>query len=310
MRLTDLLRNNDGKKKPATSIFSKAGEQSPQQETAKSFPGKGDKKAVHLQADDLAALYNINIPEDTSSTSPSTEPEQDIPRETEQKIDIPVDVQENEQNDADVSDEETYEEAPPEIEEERKVDIGTDVSANTAPKKPVSEEVGFDDKLERESADAIHIELLDALDDIYEEGKTEKEIYTERLIVPINHLIELCKHSNAILRKAIRLKKGGKSFTTHSLNSAILAAKIGLVRNYSDDRVFSLTLCALLGDIGMTRVDPAILNKSGKLTPEEFQEIKNHINYSVEVVSGVSRISEFSSRLFVLIRTWNGSSAR
>ncbi|MBT4484500.1 MAG: hypothetical protein HOC71_12580, partial [Candidatus Latescibacteria bacterium] len=289
MRLTDLLRNNDGKKKPASSIFSKSGEQSPQQETAKSFPGKGDKKAVHLQADDLAALYNINIPEDTSSTSPSTGQEPDTPRETEQKTDIPVDVHENEQTDADVSDEETYKEAPREIEEERKVDIRNDVSANTAPKKPVGGEDGFDDKLERESADAIHIELLDALDDVYEEGKTGKEIYTERLIPPINRLIELCKHSNAILRKAIRLKKGGKSFTTHSLNLAILAAKIGLVRNYPYERVFSLTLCALLGDIGMTRVDPAILNKSGKLTPEEFQEIKNHINYSVEVVRGVSR---------------------
>ena len=71
MRLTDLLRDNDGKKKPAASIFSKIEESFAQEKDTKPFPKKNGKEAVHLQADDLAALYNIDIPEDETSAESS-----------------------------------------------------------------------------------------------------------------------------------------------------------------------------------------------------------------------------------------------
>jgi len=140
-----------------------------------------------------------------------------------------------------------------------------------------------DDRRFYEEADAIHIELLDLLDDIYSEGRDGKIITVERLVEPILRLITTCKNSNVILRKAVRLKKGGETLTTHSLNVAILAIKIGISRGYTQERLFSLAICALLGDIGMTRVSPAILNKKGKLDPEEFQEIKNHVKYSRDI---------------------------
>jgi len=80
----------------------------------------------------------------------------------------------------------------------------------------------------------------------------------------------------------------GESLATHSVNVSILAVKIGIIRGYSDGKLFSVALCALLSDIGMMRVDPSILNKTEKLTSEEFQEIKRHIEYSVEIVSMIS----------------------
>ncbi|MCE5251660.1 HD-GYP domain-containing protein [bacterium] len=145
-----------------------------------------------------------------------------------------------------------------------------------------------DEKMQFELADAIHIELLDILDDIYQEGKEDIVPGVERLIDPVMRLIEVCRNTNAILRKAVRLKKGRETFTTHSLNVAILSIKIGISRGYSPERLFSLGLCALLGDIGMTKVDPAILTKKGKLEPEEFQEIKNHILYSSNIAEKVT----------------------
>jgi HD-GYP domain-containing protein (c-di-GMP phosphodiesterase class II) len=140
-----------------------------------------------------------------------------------------------------------------------------------------------DDRRFQEEADAIHIELLDLLDDIYSEGRDNKVLTVERLVDPVIRLINVCRSSNVILRKAVRLKKGGETLTTHSLNVATLGIKIGISRGYTQEKLFSLAVCALLGDIGMTRVSPAILNKKGKLEPEEFQEIKNHVEYSREI---------------------------
>ena len=161
---------------------------------------------------------------------------------------------------------------------------------------PVSE-----DKRLIEESDSIHMEILDLIDDIYTEGRENKVLTVERLIDPAMRLIEVCRRSNVILRKAVRLKKGGKSLTSHSLNVAILAIKIGISRDYTDEKLFCLAMCAFLGDIGMTRVDPAILNKKGRLSPEEFQEIKNHVKYSQDIAKQISKKMPFLAPIVIQI---------
>ena len=89
-----------------------------------------------------------------------------------------------------------------------------------------SKETYYENMKESEITEAIHIELLNILDDIYAEGRESKQISVERLIDQIINLINLCKTSNVILRKAVRLKKMGESLATHSVNVSILAVKI------------------------------------------------------------------------------------
>jgi len=110
----------------------------------------------------------------------------------------------------------------------------------------------------------------------------------ERLIDPILKLITICRKSNAIIRKAVRYKRNPENFTSHSLNVAIVSIKTGICRKFSRERLFSLALCALLGDIGMTKVDTAILIKKEKLNQNEFQEIMMHIVHSRDIVSEIA----------------------
>ncbi len=80
----------------------------------------------------------------------------------------------------------------------------------------------------------------------------ERESHISDLITLTEKLIDVCRRSNVILRKAVRLKKEQALLTLHSLNTAILAIKMGIVRSFSRERLFSLAVSALLGDIGMT----------------------------------------------------------
>ena len=306
MRLTDLLRDKNGMKK-SSPTFSKAVENTIYKTESDARPERNEHIGGHLHVGDLSAIYDLSAPahavpppsrspsaapvhaETSLPDSPSTAAGPRIPidayEDTEPSLtDVENSVREN--GYTDMKKDEDFPERTA-VSQEEKITRGAALG-NRNPGMTGSNKEYHENMEEVELADALHIELLTQLDDVYNEGREEKEIIAERLINPLAGVIDLCKKSNSLLRKAVRLKKGGRSFTSHSLNVSILAVKIGLSRKYPDERVFSLGLCALLGDIGMTRVNPAILSKTGKLTPEEFMEIKRHIEYSVEIVSQVS----------------------
>lgn len=142
-------------------------------------------------------------------------------------------------------------------------------------------------KLRQESlqADTIYIETLDLLEEVYRRNFKERERMIEIMVAATTRLIDFCRLSNVILRKAVRLNRETSSLAEHSLKVAILAIKIGFSRDYSPERLFSLTFCALLGDIGMTRIDPAILAKSERLNSGEIDEVRMHIKYTQEILA-------------------------
>ncbi len=52
------------------------------------------------------------------------------------------------------------------------------------------------------------------------------------------------------------------------------------------DESMALAIGALFHDIGKTRIKRGILNKPGKLTTEEFQEMRHHAAYSADILAG------------------------
>ncbi len=70
----------------------------------------------------------------------------------------------------------------------------------------------------------------------------------------------------------------------HSIDTGIMAAFIGLAFNYSSSDLKELGLGAILHDIGKTKIDFKIINKAGKLTNEEFAEMKKHPSYGAQML--------------------------
>lgn len=71
----------------------------------------------------------------------------------------------------------------------------------------------------------------------------------------------------------------------HSSRVAAIAHTIGKKMRLYDDDMELLDEASRLHDIGKIRVDTNILNKPGKLTEEEFSEIKKHTMYGYSIVS-------------------------
>ena len=66
-------------------------------------------------------------------------------------------------------------------------------------------------------------------------------------------------------------------YTKHHLESvANLSVEIGAKMNLSDEVLECLYMAGHLHDLGKVQIPLEILNKSGKLTPEEYEIVKKH----------------------------------
>jgi putative nucleotidyltransferase with HDIG domain len=72
---------------------------------------------------------------------------------------------------------------------------------------------------------------------------------------------------------------------THSVNVATLAIALALSAGVADkEALMNLGLGALLHDVGKSRVDPTLINKPGRLTDEEYVEVKRHVDYGDQIL--------------------------
>ncbi|BCJ86581.1 HD-GYP domain-containing protein [Effusibacillus dendaii] len=71
---------------------------------------------------------------------------------------------------------------------------------------------------------------------------------------------------------------------THSVNVGIYSAALGMAVGLNRNQLIDLGIGAILHDIGKTQIAPEILDKPDKLTPAEFEEIKNHTVYGYDIL--------------------------
>lgn len=93
----------------------------------------------------------------------------------------------------------------------------------------------------------------------------------------------------------------------HSLNVADLSRRIAKQLSLSSKTVNNIYLAGLLHDIGKIGVDEAILNKTSKLTAEEFGRIKEHSIFGSNIVSEIPEFVELVPLIQGHHERWDGS---
>ena len=72
----------------------------------------------------------------------------------------------------------------------------------------------------------------------------------------------------------------------HSVNVAVYAVAVGMYLGMSEEELVRMSLAGVCHDLGKQKIPLEIINKPGKLTDEEFAEIKNHPKYSYDILYG------------------------
>ncbi|MCD8522725.1 MAG: HD-GYP domain-containing protein [Saccharospirillaceae bacterium] len=94
---------------------------------------------------------------------------------------------------------------------------------------------------------------------------------------------------NAILWLT-RLKHQDEYTAEHSVNVCLLSIALGKQMDLAPYELENLGICGLMHDIGKMKVPAEILNKPGRLTPEEFDEMARHTLYAKQLLMGRSDI--------------------
>ncbi len=71
----------------------------------------------------------------------------------------------------------------------------------------------------------------------------------------------------------------------HSLDTAVIATRVGIGLKLSDDRLEDLAVQTCLHDVGMLRLPPDLILKQGKLPDMEKALIKKHPEFGQEILS-------------------------
>lgn len=77
----------------------------------------------------------------------------------------------------------------------------------------------------------------------------------------------------------------------HSVGVANMAAAIADEMDFQEEDLHLLRQAALLHDIGLLALDPALVDKPGPLTPEEYDEIKKHPLIGARIVSNEESVA-------------------
>lgn len=107
----------------------------------------------------------------------------------------------------------------------------------------------------------------------------------------MDSVINMADEKMDLIRSMNQIRSSDEYLYTHSMNVAMLSMLIGKWLKYEDKKLQALVQAALLHDIGKIKVPLEILNKPGKLTDAEYEEMKKHSEYGYRMLEEKGNIS-------------------
>ena len=83
----------------------------------------------------------------------------------------------------------------------------------------------------------------------------------------------------------------------HSVDTAVLSIIIAKRLFLNKDKLRQIAIGEFLHDIGKIFIDEKIINKPGKLTAEEYEQVKQHTTYGYELLKDIDNIGEASRHI-------------
>ena len=102
-------------------------------------------------------------------------------------------------------------------------------------------------------------------------------------ILENENIAQLCEGATTITQ-IHNMSRDGDYVIHHATNVGILAGVFSQWIRYNQDQTRELVVGGWLSEIGKMKVPKEILNKTGKLTPEELDKVKRHVDYGYDML--------------------------
>ena len=127
---------------------------------------------------------------------------------------------------------------------------------------------------------------LDKLNGLYYKISTGLDLDMRDLevILEEENINKLCSGATAVTQIHNMTRGEGDYTIYHALNVGILAGLVGKWIQYRKEQISELITAGILSEVGKVKIPKEILNKKGKLEPEEFDQIKRHVDYGYDML--------------------------
>jgi len=92
----------------------------------------------------------------------------------------------------------------------------------------------------------------------------------------VHSTLEMILNDDSAVESLMKITAHDYYTHTHSLNVSIYTLSLGAFLGITGKDLETLGMAAVLHDLGKSKIDYEIINKNGKLTNEEFDQMKRH----------------------------------
>ena len=139
-------------------------------------------------------------------------------------------------------------------------------------------------------AKGIHLRSREMIRDVVEDLRREHHIDLDKVNEVVDAMVDSVGNNPDALLWLTKLKSRDSYTYDHGIDVAIYLLAFGRHLGYPKDKLRILGIAGLMQDIGKLRIREEILARSGKLTADEYEEVKIHVNHSIDILKETSDI--------------------
>lgn len=133
-------------------------------------------------------------------------------------------------------------------------------------------------------AEKLYTEALSHARDFMDDVRKGKDVDYHEATPVVDSFIESVFRNDAAAATMFKLKRFDEYSYTHCINVAVLSIILGKHVGLDKATLRDIGIAGMFHDVGKARIPEAILNKPGKLSPQEFHVMKTHVLESYKIM--------------------------
>jgi HD-GYP domain-containing protein (c-di-GMP phosphodiesterase class II) len=159
------------------------------------------------------------------------------------------------------------------------------------------EEIYVDSEDQKRYSKEIYFKSINLVKEVMEGVKSQKVLNVRKAKRLMQNAVNAIMQDESTLLGLANIKNYDDYTFNHSVNVAIYAIALGQRAGIPKKHLSHLGMAGLFHDMGKTRIPKEILNKTGKLTTEEWSVMRAHSLIGTELVMSMKEWGELSTRM-------------
>lgn len=148
-----------------------------------------------------------------------------------------------------------------------------------------------EDEDEERRPGQVYGRALKVVDTIFHDVRMGKIPSSAEALNVVKSMVEITLAEPHALFALSMLKDYDNYTFTHSVNVSVLALAVGRSCDLSEAQLRTIGFGGLLHDLGKLKIDIDIINKPGRLSEDEFEQIRRHPSTGADIVSDMEGVT-------------------